>query len=418
MKKYKLVLSVFIFVTFFVLVGFYSRSAIALVAGCNSIYGYNSTNGEPCAIEPAPPILTCNSFGIDSVSGFICGCNSRSGYSSIDGRSCTGCDSESGYNLLTGASCAPISISYPLSITTASQLPNAKVGQPYLATLNTSGIPPSNGYNWSVDSNFPKIGFSFGPSYGNSIRITGTPSKIYVDGVEQTTPKTFSFFVTVSSGSDSTTKEFSLTVNPDTASTCSSLGIDTVTGFACGCDSRSGYSSTTGISCSGCNGTTGYNLFTGASCAPTPPSTPVCTNGFDSETGWRCGCTSGYGWSSTTGQSCRVETFPSGCTSIYGYSSKTGEPCSGNAISIPTPTRIPTIVPTYTPSSSCTIVSTLRLGSIGADVACLQQRIGLISDGKFGRRTLIAVQAFQMNAGLRADGVVGPKSIAALEVDN
>lgn len=48
----------------------------------------------------------------------------------------------------------------------------------------------------------------------------------------------------------------------------------------------------------------------------------------------------------------------------------------------------------------------------------LQSRIDLISDGKFGPRTLIAVKAFQTNAGLKADGIVGPKSVAFLEVAN
>jgi peptidoglycan hydrolase-like protein with peptidoglycan-binding domain len=48
----------------------------------------------------------------------------------------------------------------------------------------------------------------------------------------------------------------------------------------------------------------------------------------------------------------------------------------------------------------------------------MQLLIGLISDGKFGPRTQIAVKAFQANAGLKPDGVVGPKSIMALEVAN
>lgn len=135
------------------------------------------------------------------------------------------------------------------------------------------------------------------------------------------------------------------------------------------------------------------------------PPTPICSSsGYDTNTGFRCGCTSTRGYSSTTGESCGLENFPSGCNSVYGYSTTTGVRCDGN--------------PTSTPTTTCTITSTLRLGSSGADVSCLQSRIGLISDGKFGPRTLIAVKAFQANAGLKADGVVGPKSISALEVAN
>ena len=108
-----------------------------------------------------------------------------------------------------------------LMITTVSSLPNAKAGQSYSVTLNTSGIDPSNGYNWSVNNGasaaFPVLGLSFGPSYENSIRITGTPSKIYLSGVEQTTPYAFTFNVTVNSGPQTTTKQFTLTVDPVTA---------------------------------------------------------------------------------------------------------------------------------------------------------------------------------------------------------
>jgi len=101
-----------------------------------------------------------------------------------------------------------------LTITTSSSLPNAKVGQAYYVTINTSGVDPSNGYNWSVDNRFPLIGFSFGPSYGNSINITGTPAKVYVAGVEQTVPYTFTFNVSVNSGPQTSTKQFTLTVDP------------------------------------------------------------------------------------------------------------------------------------------------------------------------------------------------------------
>jgi len=61
----------------------------------------------------------------------------------------------------------------------------------------------------------------------------------------------------------------------------------------------------------------------------------------------------------------------------------------------------------------CTINSTLRLGSTGAEVMCLQQALGgLTADGKFGPATKAAVMAFQAHSGLTADGVFGPMSKA------
>lgn len=64
--------------------------------------------------------------------------------------------------------------------------------------------------------------------------------------------------------------------------------------------------------------------------------------------------------------------------------------------------------------------STLKFGSFGADVTYLQQRltakgygVGAI-DGKFGRKTLEAVKAFQAEHNLVVDGIVGAKTWAAL----
>ncbi len=57
----------------------------------------------------------------------------------------------------------------------------------------------------------------------------------------------------------------------------------------------------------------------------------------------------------------------------------------------------------------------LRLGSVpGADVAWLQERLGVPADGQFGPRTQAAVVAFQADQGLLADGVVGPATWRAL----
>ncbi len=61
----------------------------------------------------------------------------------------------------------------------------------------------------------------------------------------------------------------------------------------------------------------------------------------------------------------------------------------------------------------CTITSTLRVGSRGADVQCLQSSLGLTADGVFGPMTKAGVEAFQASNSLVADGIFGPASRAA-----
>ena len=65
-------------------------------------------------------------------------------------------------------------------------------------------------------------------------------------------------------------------------------------------------------------------------------------------------------------------------------------------------------------TSDCVITSTLRLGSTGSEVACLQSQLGIMVDGKFGPATKAAVMAWQVNNGLTADGVLGALSRAVL----
>jgi hypothetical protein len=69
---------------------------------------------------------------------------------------------------------------------------------------------------------------------------------------------------------------------------------------------------------------------------------------------------------------------------------------------------------TATTTATCTISTTLRVGSKGADVKCLQSVLdnGLVSDGHFGPKTKAEVVAWQKSNGLTADGVVGAKSRA------
>ena len=61
----------------------------------------------------------------------------------------------------------------------------------------------------------------------------------------------------------------------------------------------------------------------------------------------------------------------------------------------------------------CTITSTLKLGSKGAEVKCLQALVGASPvDGSFGKLTKIKVMAWQKSNDLTSDGVFGAKSQA------
>ena len=64
-------------------------------------------------------------------------------------------------------------------------------------------------------------------------------------------------------------------------------------------------------------------------------------------------------------------------------------------------------------AADCSITSTLRVGSKGDQVKCLQAAVGATADGIFGPKTKAAVVAWQASVGLVADGVFGPKSNAA-----
>ncbi len=72
------------------------------------------------------------------------------------------------------------------------------------------------------------------------------------------------------------------------------------------------------------------------------------------------------------------------------------------------------------PSRGTTISRTLKLGDRGQDVAILQNRLNQLNfncgkaDGIFGNATYAAVVAFQKKNGLTPDGIVGPKTLAAL----
>ena len=71
------------------------------------------------------------------------------------------------------------------------------------------------------------------------------------------------------------------------------------------------------------------------------------------------------------------------------------------------------------PQSPAVTWPTVKLGSKGTAVQALQQMLrgagyNVATDGDFGPKTKAAVVAFQQKNGLTADGIVGPKSWAAL----
>lgn len=67
-----------------------------------------------------------------------------------------------------------------------------------------------------------------------------------------------------------------------------------------------------------------------------------------------------------------------------------------------------------TPPTSSTLPS-IRRGAAGPAVVHLQERLGILADGRFGPATEGAVENFQAAQGLKKDGIVGPKTWAALE---
>jgi peptidoglycan hydrolase-like protein with peptidoglycan-binding domain len=64
-------------------------------------------------------------------------------------------------------------------------------------------------------------------------------------------------------------------------------------------------------------------------------------------------------------------------------------------------------------SADCSISTTLRIGSRGTEVVCLQTIVGASADGNFGPMTKAKVVAWQASHGLVTDGIFGPMSRAA-----
>jgi hypothetical protein len=133
------------------------------------------------------------------------------------------------------------------------------------------------------------------------------------------------------------------------------------------------------------------------------------------------GCTGTTGFSATTGLSCSGSTATAtvttpavipGCDNgITGFSSVSGVSCASNTGTVP-----------ITTSYNFGTV-TLRNGSTGAAVMDLQKFLndklnaGLVLDGKLGPKTIAAIKTWQADHGLVADGLVGNKTKAQMQIE-
>jgi peptidoglycan hydrolase-like protein with peptidoglycan-binding domain len=110
-----------------------------------------------------------------------------------------------------------------------------------------------------------------------------------------------------------------------------------------------------------------------------------------------------------------------------GSATATPTTTSPPAATLPIATPLTTTAPTPTPATSTPTTTAppqpvkLELGSTGPAVLDLQERLTSLHywlgtpDGTFGDSTEQAVYAFQKAAGLQRDGIVGPKTEAALQ---
>lgn len=77
-----------------------------------------------------------------------------------------------------------------------------------------------------------------------------------------------------------------------------------------------------------------------------------------------------------------------------------------------------TLIPASEPApanAQGTSRATLRRGAFGALVTQVQQKLGVDADGNFGAQTEAAVRQYQRDRGMVPDGIVGPKTWAALD---
>ena len=90
-----------------------------------------------------------------------------------------------------------------------------------------------------------------------------------------------------------------------------------------------------------------------------------------------------------------------------------------NAAAVPTATHVATAAPVATAVPAVpTVWHTLRYGSRGAAVKQVQRIVGTVPDGVFGPRTLAAVKRYQSRHGLYVDGIVGPRTAAKMRLSS
>jgi hypothetical protein len=107
---------------------------------------------------------------------------------------------------------------------------------------------------------------------------------------------------------------------------------------------------------------------------------------------------------------------------IGGVFSSGGSPApTTTTLAATTPAPSPPPTPLPTPVAPPAPATTLKPGDTGAQVKVLQRALTLLGypagkvDGDYGPATVSAVMSFQSKSGLAPDGVVGPKTLAALK---
>jgi hypothetical protein len=128
-------------------------------------------------------------------------------------------------------------------------------------------------------------------------------------------------------------------------------------------------------------------------------------------------CKLGDNFNTVTGLPCVLVTVPTVCPAGSLFSTTSGLPCTSFLSNIVVPPESSIVTPSnhsdvVTIQTHCVITSTLKVGSKGVQVKCLQASLNISSDGIFGPKTKSAVIIFQRSRGLLPDGIFGPMSRA------
>jgi hypothetical protein len=104
---------------------------------------------------------------------------------------------------------------------------------------------------------------------------------------------------------------------------------------------------------------------------------------------------------------------------VFSGGGSSAPPTTAATTTTPAPTTTPSPLPT--PVAPPAPATTLKPGDTGAQVKVLQRALTLLGyptgkvDGDYGPATVSAVMSFQRKSSLAPDGVVGPKTLAALK---